>query len=488
MIRENQKYLNRLLVVIDAVSILAALTFSWYFRFISGIIRVADGYMTFHQYLLPVIFVAPIYLIIYSLFRLYTPYRTKNVFDEFLSVLKANVTGILVFILILYLLKEIDYSRYLLFVFAVFNTLLTSIERSILRYSLRKMRKKGLNLKHILIVGYSDLTNEFLLRLKKNRQWGYNVVGILDDSKAASKEAVKDFYIDNIERTTFEEIAAAAQGNEIIGNICSLEYYLNKFEIDEVFITLNIKEYDKLGYIINTCEKSGVRTQIIPDYFKYIPAKPYVEEVDGLPIINIRYVPLDNLFNSLIKRIFDIICSLICIIIFSPVMIITSLIIKITSPGPVLFKQERVGLNKKTFEMYKFRSMKVQKDDEEKIKWTTPGDPRKTQFGNFIRKTSIDELPQLFNVLKGDMSLVGPRPERPYFVDKFREEIPKYMIKHQVRPGITGWAQVNGWRGDTSIEKRIEFDIHYIENWSMLLDIKILFLTIFKGFVNKNAY
>ncbi len=169
-------------------------------------------------------------------------------------------------------------------------------------------------------------------------------------------------------------------------------------------------------------------------------------------------------------------------------MILTALIIKLTSPGPIIFKQTRVGLHRRKFEMYKFRSMKVQTDEEEKVKWTTKDDPRKTRFGNFIRKTSIDELPQLFNVLKGEMSLIGPRPERPYFVEKFREEIPKYMIKHHVRPGITGWAQVNGWRGDTSIKMRIEHDIYYIENWSIWLDIKILFLTLFKGFVHRNAY
>ena len=270
--------------------------------------------------------------------------------------------------------------------------------------------------------------------------------------------------------------------------IDKMQFYLDNYDIDEVFITLPIDEYNKLGHIINICEKSGIRTQIIPDYYKYIPAKPYVEEVDGLPIINIRYIPLDNLANKMIKRFFDISISLISIVLFSPIMLATALIIKLTSPGPVLFRQERVGLNKKTFNMYKFRSMHIQKDEEEKVQWTTENDPRKTKFGSFIRKTSIDELPQIFNVLRGDMSLVGPRPERPYFVDKFKEEIPKYMVKHQVRPGITGWAQVNGWRGDTSIERRIECDIYYIENWSFGLDIKIMFLTVFKGFVNKNAY
>ena len=188
------------------------------------------------------------------------------------------------------------------------------------------------------------------------------------------------------------------------------------------------------------------------------------------------------------KRLFDITISMIGLIITSPILLISAIAIKIESPGPIIFKQERVGLDRKTFSMYKFRSMRLQTDEEEMDKWTTKNDPRKTWWGNFMRKTSIDELPQFFNVLKGDMSVIGPRPERPFFVDKFKEEIPRYMIKHQVRPGITGWAQVNGLRGDTSIEDRIEHDLYYIENWTFGLDLKIIILTILKGFINKNAY
>ena len=208
----------------------------------------------------------------------------------------------------------------------------------------------------------------------------------------------------------------------------------------------------------------------------------------GLPVINIRYVPLSNTFNAIIKRAVDIVGSLVCLVLFSPVMLVTAVLIKLTSPGPLIFKQERVGLHNQPFIMYKFRSMEVQKANVEQKGWTTRHDPRVTGIGKFIRRTSIDELPQLINVLKGEMSLIGPRPERPQFVEKFREEIPRYMIKHQVRPGMTGWAQVNGYRGDTSIRKRIEYDLYYIENWTLGLDIKILFLTVFKGFVNKNAY
>ena len=176
------------------------------------------------------------------------------------------------------------------------------------------------------------------------------------------------------------------------------------------------------------------------------------------------------------------------ILLTSPLMLLAVVMIKLTSPGPVIFHQERVGLNRKPFMMYKFRSMHLQTDEEEREQWTTKDDPRKTRWGAFMRKTSIDELPQFFNVLKGDMSVVGPRPERPFFVEKFREEVPRYMIKHQVRPGITGWAQVNGLRGDTSIEERINHDLYYIENWTFAFDMQIIFLTVFKGMVNKNAY
>ena len=208
----------------------------------------------------------------------------------------------------------------------------------------------------------------------------------------------------------------------------------------------------------------------------------------GLPVINIRYVPLSNTGNIIIKRAIDIVGSLVGIIITSPIMLIAAIAVKCSGPGPIIFQQERIGLHNKSFHMYKFRSMEQQSPKDEKKAWTVKDDPRVTRAGKILRRTSLDELPQLFNILKGDMSLVGPRPERPLFVEKFREEIPRYMVKHQVRPGLTGWAQVNGFRGDTSIKKRIEYDIYYIENWTLGMDIKIIFMTFFTGFINKNAY
>ena len=255
-----------------------------------------------------------------------------------------------------------------------------------------------------------------------------------------------------------------------------------------VAIALALKDYDNLENVVNICEKSGVHTKFIPDYNSVIPTRPYTEDLMGLPVINIRYVPLSNNSNKVIKRAMDILGSLCGIVLFSPVMLFLALLVKISSPGPVIFRQERVGLHSKPFYMYKFRSMEQQSEDAEKKAWTVRDDPRVTGIGKFMRRTSLDELPQLFNILKGDMSMVGPRPERPLFVERFKEEIPRYMVKHQVRPGLTGWAQVNGYRGDTSIKKRIDCDIYYIENWTMGFDIKIIFLTFFTGFVNKNAY
>jgi Undecaprenyl-phosphate glucose phosphotransferase len=300
-----------------------------------------------------------------------------------------------------------------------------------------------------------------------NGQWGYYVHGILDD---------------HVPRGT------AYKGVKVLGTIENLQYILPEDKLDEIAITLSLNDYDNLEKIVDECEKSGVHTKFIPDYSSLFPSHPYTEDLMGLPVINIRYVPLTNTWNILVKRAMDIVGSLLCIIIFAIPMLIAAIGTKLTSKGPIIYKQERVGLHSRTFLMYKFRTMEVQtREDEEKC-WTKKDDPRVTKFGAFLRRTSIDEMPQFFNVLGGSMSLVGPRPERPQFVQKFREEIPRYMVKHQVRPGITGWAQINGYRGDTSIRKRIEYDLFYIENWTISFDFKILFLTVFKGFINKNAY
>ncbi|WP_123054636.1 undecaprenyl-phosphate glucose phosphotransferase [Clostridium sp. JN-1] len=482
MIKENQKYLNKVLVGFDAVSLLIAIRVAWYIRFNTNLLAKPEGIYPLERYFTPLALMVPVYIILYYLFKLYSAYRFKSIFEEIFNALKANVIGMLAFTMMLYIFKEMDYSRYMIATFFIVNMILISVERSLLRYVLRCIRRSGHNLKHIIFVGLNDDTIDFMNKVNVNKHWGYKVIGILSDYYDEDKA-------NGEQHMAFEEAAACLESNNVIlGEIGELEKYLVSYAIDEVFITLPFREYYKLNSVIEVCEKNGVKAQIIPEFSKFLSSKPYIENIDGTAVISMRYIPLDDILNKTVKRIFDIALSVFFIILTSPIMIFTCIMIKLTSPGPVIFKQERVGLNKKPFVMYKFRSMKVQKKDDEKVEWTTQNDPRKTKFGTFIRKTSIDELPQFFNVLKGDMSLVGPRPERPYFVGKFKEEVPKYMVKHQVRPGITGWAQVNGWRGDTSIEKRIECDIYYIENWNFWFDIKIMFLTVFKGFVNKNAY
>ena len=465
MIRENQRYLNRLQIFLDLVLIIISYIIAYSIRFYlldSGTISLSLAIS-----LQPIILCMPIFFIFYNIFDIYSTRRTKPFHIEVSAIIKTNILAGIILMVGLFTFKIIDFSRLTLVLFFIINTCLTISSRIGIRLILKKYRRLGYNLKHCLVVGATDSSSLFLDKVKKNTHWGYNIVGIIAS-----------------QHSTFKEF----NGYEIIGCVENLEELLTKGSIDIVIIGVSGSDLTELSYILQICEKSGVKTQIIPYYHKYIPAKPYMDDLDGLPVIDIRHVPLDNVFKNFIKRSFDIIFALAAIILTSPLLLFAALMTKLTSPGPIIYKQERVGLNRKNFNMYKFRSMRVQTKEEEKAKWTTPNDPRKTRWGSFMRKTSIDELPQFFNVLKGDMSVVGPRPERPFFVDQFKETIPRYMIKHQVRPGITGWAQINGYRGDTSIEGRIEHDLYYIENWTFSFDLKIILLTILKGFVNKNAY
>ena len=457
---------------IDALVIIVSYVFAWWLKFLSGILDHEVGVLSFEFYMRALLLIVPVYILLYYAFNLYTSKRVQGRRLEFSNIVMANTVGLLLMFAALFTLTSYNpqyrnFSREMLFYFYVTNIVMEEIVRLLIRRFLRSIRRRGYNLKHILLVGYSRAAEQYIDRIQQNPQWGYNVRGVLDD---------------NIARGT------SYKGVKVIGSIGNLNYILPQNSLDEIAITLGLEEYYKLEKIVAECEKSGVHTKFIPDYGNIIPTRPYTEDLLGLPVINIRYVPLSNTFNAFVKRCMDVVGSIVCIILFSPVMLLSAILVKATSKGPLIFAQERVGLHNKPFQMYKFRTMYVQTEEEEQKGWTKKNDPRVTGVGKFLRKTSLDEFPQLFNVLKGDMSLVGPRPERPQYVEKFREEIPRYMIKHQVRPGMTGWAQVNGYRGDTSIRKRIEHDLYYIENWTLGLDVKILFLTVFKGFINKNAY
>ncbi len=467
MIRDNQKYFNRLHLLVDALVVVASYAIAWYLKLESIFADKSKGAYSTATYFSVLYFVVPAYIVLNYWFKLYTPKRAQRVESEILNIFKANSVGAVLFMVFLFALKLQHFSRSIVLIFYIANMILMIFTRAMIRYILHFFRKKGYNLKYILLIGYSRAAEEYISRINSNPQWGYVVRGILDN---------------HVPRGTMYK------GAKVLGCIENLPIILPTSQLDEIAVTLALSDYDKLEDIVSLCEKSGVHTKFIPDYNSLIPSKPYTEDLMGLPVINIRYVPLSNTLNMIAKRCVDIVGSFFGLILISPLLLVVALLVKMTSHGPIIFSQQRVGLHNKSFQMYKFRTMEVQRPSQEQKAWTKKDDPRVTKIGKFLRRTSIDELPQLFNILIGNMSLVGPRPERPQFVEKFKEEIPRYMIKHQVRPGLTGWAQVNGYRGDTSIRKRIEYDLYYIENWSMGLDIKILFLTIFKGFINENAY
>lgn len=429
----------------DAGIIGAAYFFSWYLRFKSGFFVQDVGVLPAKTYFSALFLIIPGYLLLYSIFQLYMPRRVKSYRKELMDIIRANGIGFMIFILVLYFIKQEHFSRQMLCIFFFINISLEFASRYLLRTILWKMRKQGLNQKHILMIGESQMAEQYMDRLRENPKWGYQVFAHLKDE---------------------EKLERILEGNEL----------------DEVVIALRAEDYGKLERIVDVCEKAGVHTKMIPDFGNVISTRPYIEDVQGIPVIHVRRVPLNIMRNRAAKRAVDLIGATVAIILFSPVMLLTVLVVALTEEGSVIYRQERVGLHNQVFYMYKFRSMIMQDEEKEKAEWSTRNDPRITPVGKLIRRTSIDELPQLFNVLKGEMSLVGPRPERPQFVQKFRDEIPRYMVKHQVRPGMTGWAQINGYRGNTSIEKRIEYDLYYIENWTMVFDMKILILTIFKGF------
>lgn len=429
----------------DAGIIGAAYFFSWYLRFKSGFFVQDAGVLPAKTYFSALFLIIPGYLLLYSIFQLYMPRRVKSYRKELMDIIRANGIGFMIFILVLYFIKQEHFSRQMLCIFFFINISLEFASRYLIRTILWKMRKQGLNQKHILMIGESQMAEQYMDRLRENPKWGYQVFAHLKDE---------------------EKLERILEGNEL----------------DEVVIALRAEDYGKLERIVDVCEKAGVHTKMIPDFGNVISTRPYIEDVQGIPVIHVRRVPLNIMRNRAAKRAVDLIGATVAIILFSPVMLLTVLVVALTEKGSVIYRQERVGLHNQVFYMYKFRSMIMQDEEKEKAEWSTRNDPRITPVGKLIRRTSIDELPQLFNVLKGEMSLVGPRPERPQFVQKFRDEIPRYMVKHQVRPGMTGWAQINGYRGNTSIEKRIEYDLYYIENWTMVFDMKILILTIFKGF------
>ncbi|GLC87874.1 undecaprenyl-phosphate glucose phosphotransferase [Lysinibacillus piscis] len=468
MIRGRERFLTQLYVLMDFLVIQLAFFSAWVLRFYI-LDEEVGGYLPLSDYFVWNIVYSIAYILVAFIVKLYMPKRKIRFASEVFKIFQAHLFGMFVLMSVLFTVKTIDISRVFLVIYFVIAIMMSLIYRYAVKQVLRKLRSSGYNKQFVLILGAGTIGQKYMTNLFNHPEYGLEVLGFLDDFREKNIQDKEKSY-------------------QILGKVADLEKILTEKIIDEVVIALPLTVFTKYQKIIFICEKAGVRVSIVPDFYDILPASPHFERFGELPLISVRNVPLDEFINRLVKRMFDIAFSLCAILLMSPVLIIVAIGVKVTSPGPIFFKQERVGLNRRSFMMYKFRSMKQMPESHSDTQWTVENDPRRTKFGTFIRKTSLDELPQFFNVLKGDMSVVGPRPERPFFVGQFKEEIPKYMLKHLVRPGITGWAQVCGLRGDTSIEDRIEHDIYYIENWTLLFDVKIVIKTVINGFVNKNAY
>lgn len=391
----------------------------------------------------------------YWICGVYDASRLRGFSRRCATMAAVNGAGVLVFITGLYMFHQDNYSRVVLGLFYAIGTGTMVAERLFRRWYDRALRRRGVGLRHILLVGGGAAAAQYLRALEHNPYYGFQVDGYLCDRQ----------------ETAFPV--------PWLGGYKQLDACMEQGGYDEVVLALEAFEISFLPKMIAACDRQGIRITMVPFYNDYLPARPTIDVLDECKLINVRQTPFDNLLNAFVKRAMDVAGSLVLILLTSPVMLVVAVGVKLSSPGPVIFKQERVGLNKRPFLMYKFRSMRV--NGQESTGWSQNEDPRKTRFGSFIRKFSLDELPQFFNVLKGDMSLVGPRPEIPFHVEHFKEEIPRYLVRQQVRPGITGWAQIHDLRGDTDIAERIRYDIWYIENWTVALDVKILLRTVLGG-------
>ena len=397
--------------------------------------------------------------------RLYATNRSRTHIAEVFEIFKATITATLILVALTYFTRE-RYSRLTLGIFLGYSFALVSVTRLTFRQLLAEIRKRGHNLKSILVIGAGELGQRVIETIEGHRELGFRVVGVLTRKSA--------------------KLGTQVKGAPVVGLIKDVDAVLDRLPVDQVLIALPLEDQPLLKVLMEQLALRTVDVKVVPDIYQYITLWGGMEEFGGLPLISLQAGPLHG-WNLVAKRVFDVLFAALVLLVAAPVMLFTAVLVKLTSRGPLFYKQERMGMDGRTFNIYKFRTMRT---DAELAgaRMATRDDPRRTPIGTFLRQTSIDELPQLFNVLKGDMSLVGPRPERPVFIEEFKRQIPRYHLRHKVKAGITGWAQINGLRGQTSIQKRIEYDLYYIENWSLLLDLKILVRTALGGFLSRNAY
>jgi Undecaprenyl-phosphate glucose phosphotransferase len=466
MIAKNRQLFATGAFLLDGFLIAASWIAAYWLRFYALGIPSPLGVPSIDLYLWFGAVLTPVALMILRSLHIYRSTRTARLSQELFSLIQGIVVVTAVAGLASYLFRG-ELSRWVLLLFAGIASAALCIAHAVGRTALRAMRRNRRNLRHVLIVGTGDLAADLERKMTSEPDFGFAVEGIVAADAA--------------------EVGQTIGSTRVVGTVAELPELVERTGAELVYLALNRSEYEVELEALERLNDSTAAVRLVPDLARTFTLNASVEDFEGTPIILVTESPGQG-WNAVLKRAFDFTCSLLGLILLSPLLLVLTILVKLDSPGPALYAQERVGLIGKRFKMYKFRTMRADAEPEGEAGWTKPGDPRRTRLGSALRRLSLDELPQLWNVLVGHMSLVGPRPERPVFVKQFRASIPRYMLRHHVKAGITGWAQVNGLRGDTPLDRRIEYDLYYIQNWSMGFDLKILFMTLIRVFRDQSAH
>lgn len=466
-------------VFFDFLLGMTAFAVAYAVRFETGLFSTPKGQPPFEQYQLLMPFIGLIVPVAFHLQGAYRLRRSRTRVDDFFAILVGTLLTVILGLLGTLTTQAYfassasrgigayEVSRIVWALFILFNIALAYTSRDLVRSYMRRRFKAGIGLRRVLIAGSGELARHVADRFLQHNEFGYQVIGFIDENERAD--------------------TLGYRGMPLLGGLTDAEEVIARERIDQLYVALPLDQHIKMLGLIEVANRECIDVKVIPDFLQFVTLRARLEELDGIPLINVNDVPLQG-FNSALKRVIDIGCSAAALSVLALPMLTIAAAIRASSKGPILYRQERMGLDGRPFELLKFRSMFQDAEKDTGPVWATENDPRRTPLGTVLRRLSFDELPQLWNVLMGDMSLVGPRPERPFFVEQFKDRVPQYMLRHKVKSGITGWAQVNGWRGNTSIEKRIEYDLYYIENWSVAFDFKIMWLTVLHLSIHRHAY